>query len=66
MCQPYITELDLQRLQLPATAAAFLLEKMDAYEPRAVDLDVAGLCDENEPPESGALDYESFLAKFLE
>lgn len=63
--QPYITELDLQRLRLPAAAASFLLDKMDAYEPRPVDL-AAGSDNDDEPIEAGALDYEAFLAKFLE
>ena len=58
--QPFITDLDLARLSLPAAAVAFLKEHM----PRAAALDTNG----GRPDDDGSdgFDYESFLEQFCE
>jgi len=58
--QPFITDLDLARLSLPAAAVAFLKEHM----PRAAALDT----DDARPAddEGDVFDYESFLEQFCE
>lgn len=61
--QPYTTELDLLKLDLPATAVQFLLEKIDRYEARRGE---DGELDVEAEDEEGALDYEEFLERFLE
>ncbi|ORY55954.1 calponin homology domain-containing protein [Leucosporidium creatinivorum] len=62
--KPYITELDLRRLDLPASAIKFLLERLDFYEPQVVGED--GALDVAEEDQEGARDYEAFLRMFME
>ncbi|KAM0790463.1 hypothetical protein ACM66B_003340 [Microbotryomycetes sp. NB124-2] len=65
--KPYITELDLRKLDLPSQALEFLLDKMDLYVPPFEQQDQDQV--QVEPPgeqDGDAFDYVAFVESFSE